>query len=97
MAGKEHKLVAKIKDYKQIFKCQAGERVMNDLMLQCHFLDPAFVKGDPNESAFMEGERNVVLRILKILNTSPAEIAARIETMEQKRREDANSTHFRDR
>lgn len=88
-APQEHRLVAKVKDYKQVFSSLAGQRVLQDLIVHGHILGTCFSKGDPYESAFMEGERNAVLRILSVLKTSPAEIQARINEMEERRRENA--------
>jgi len=42
-------------------------KVLRDLMKGCHFFDTTFT-GDATETAYREGERSVVLRILKILN-----------------------------
>ena len=65
MFNKRKKLLA---DYKATFESHSGKNVLKDLMKAGHILSSCF---DPNdlEMARMEGERNVVLRILSLLDT----------------------------
>jgi hypothetical protein len=69
----EQKL-AKVLDYKRTFSSQAGTRVLHDLMHAHYMLGPTFTKTDPNEVAFREGQRNVVLRILTLLDHDPEKL-----------------------
>ena len=57
-------------DYEFTFKTAEGQRVLNDIIKAAHVLEPTFTS-DPYETAFREGERNMGLRILTILNYSP--------------------------
>jgi len=58
--------------YQRLFDSIDGKKVLRDLMKGCHFFDTTFT-GDATETAYREGERSVVLRILKILNLDPRE------------------------
>jgi len=67
------KLEKKIKqlqeDYKIIFNSDEGSRVMADLEKRCHFMNTTNIKGDSHESAYMEGQRSVLLFIKQMLQT----------------------------
>ena len=54
-------------DYKVIFNSDEGVRVMADLEKRCHFLTTTNIKGDSHESAYMEGQRSVLLFIKSML------------------------------
>ena len=54
-------------DYKSIFNSDEGSRVMADLEKRCHFLSTTNIKGDSHESAYMEGQRSVLLFIKQML------------------------------
>lgn len=56
------------KDYQQLFGSEVGQRVLHDLMRHCHVMRPTFQANSERLSAFREGERNVVLRILSLIN-----------------------------
>jgi len=56
-------------DYKSIFNSDEGVRVMADLEKRCHFLSTTNIKGDSHESAYMEGQRSVLLFIKQMLLT----------------------------
>ena len=62
--------VDKIRTYKAVFETADGKRVLHDLMKQHHILG-ALPARDTNEIFRAEGERNVVLRILSLLNIDP--------------------------
>ena len=53
--------------YRQVFKSEDGETVLGDLQKRFHVNSPTFVAGDPHESAFLEGQRSVVLTIQHIM------------------------------
>jgi hypothetical protein len=63
-------LLKKKKKYENTFKTIDGETVLQDLMAFCHYKDLTFVKGDMYHTAFNEGKRAVILRILSVLNLS---------------------------
>lgn len=51
-------------DYKQTFGTEYGKKVLQDLMGICNYNSSTFVKNDPQESAYLEGHRRVLLHIL---------------------------------
>lgn len=60
----------KLRDaYKAVFKDdEMGRLVLNDILRYCHVLSASYVQGDTEASAVKEGQRDVGLRILRILN-----------------------------
>ena len=73
------KRVAKISDYKNTFNSQQGRRVLADMLAENKCLSTSFVKEDPYLTAFNEGQRNVVLRILTILQVDTTQLLKLIE------------------
>ena len=65
----EKKIKQLQEDYKIIFNSDEGSRVMADLEKRCHFLSTTNIKGDSHESAYMEGQRSVLLFIKQMLQT----------------------------
>ena len=64
------KLIEGLKvNYKTIFNTDEGKRVLSDLEKRCHFHSTTNVKGDSHESAYMEGQRSVLLFIKQMLQT----------------------------
>lgn len=60
--------IKKLKEfYKKIFKSDEGILVMEDLEKRCHFMSTTNIKGDSHESAYMEGQRSVLLFIKSML------------------------------
>jgi hypothetical protein len=55
------------KNYKFIFNTEEGKRVLSDLEKRCHYYATTNVKGDSHESAYMEGQRSVLLFIKSML------------------------------
>ena len=53
--------------YKMIFESDEGKKVLSDLEKRCHFMSTTNVKGDSHESAYMEGQRSVLLFIKSML------------------------------
>ena len=54
-------------DYKTVFNSDEGIRVIADLEKRCHFKTTTNIKGDSHESAYMEGQRSVLLFIKSML------------------------------
>ena len=54
-------------DFKTVFNSDEGKRVLADLEKRCHFLTTTNIKGDSHESAYMEGQRSVLLFIKSML------------------------------
>jgi hypothetical protein len=65
-------------DYEFVFRTAEGERVLNDIIKSAHVLEPTFTP-DPYETAFREGERNVALRILALLNYTPKDLGVKVK------------------
>ena len=64
------KLITKLKtNYKYIFNTEEGKEVLTDLEKRCHYHSTTNVKGDSHESAYMEGQRSVILFIKSMLQT----------------------------
>ena len=55
------------KNYQYIFNTDEGKEVLSDLEKRCHYHSTTNVKGDSHESAYMEGQRSVLLFIKSIL------------------------------
>ena len=53
--------------YKMIFESDEGKKVLSYLEKRCHFWSTTNVKGDSHESAYMEGQRSVLLFIKSML------------------------------
>ena len=64
--------------YKRIFNSHDGKLILQDLIEQHRVLNSSFSK-DATEMAFAEGERNVVLRILSLIDTSSEAILKKIK------------------
>jgi hypothetical protein len=63
-ALKSSELISK---YKRVFNSTDGQAVLYDLCKVSSMLKGTFVAGDPYESAWREGQREVVLRIARML------------------------------
>ena len=62
------KQIKELKDaYKRIFNSDEGKLILSDLEKRCHFWSTTNVKGDSHESAYMEGQRSVLLFIKQML------------------------------
>ena len=55
------------KNYQFIFNTGEGKQVMSDLEKRCHHHTTTNVKGDSHESAYMEGQRSILLFIKAML------------------------------
>lgn len=75
---RDKKIVDTIAAYQSVFSTPEGERVLYDLIKSCHILHST-MDPNPNEMAYKEGERSVVLRILQTLGQDPAALIKRIE------------------
>lgn len=61
-------LIKKLRDnYQYIFNTDEGKEVLSDLEKRCHYHSTTNVKGDSHESAYMEGQRSVLLFIKQML------------------------------
>ena len=55
------------RNYQFLFSSNEGKEVMSDLEKRCHYHSTTNVKGDSHESAYMEGQRSVLLFIKTML------------------------------
>lgn len=62
-----------VRAYREIFNSEAGKVVLHDLAKSCHVYHST-MDANPNELAYKEGERSVVLRIIRTLNIDPFEL-----------------------
>ena len=63
MANNNNKLKDLIKFYKIVFGSDEGKSVISDLEKRCHYNVSTFSKESTTETAFMEGQRSVLLFI----------------------------------
>ncbi len=69
--------------YKAVFTGPEGEMVLQDLMRTHWVGNTTFDEGNPRKTIFREGERNVVLRILTLLQIDLKEYQERIKSYEE--------------
>lgn len=67
-----------VRAYREVFNSEAGKVVLEDMMKSLHTLSSTF-DPNPHEMAYREGERSVVIRILRTINTDPFKLRQRIE------------------
>jgi hypothetical protein len=60
-----NKTIAVKQAYKDVFTSPQGQVVLQDLAKQCHVLSPILMTGDAMQVAMQEGERRIVLMIMK--------------------------------
>lgn len=59
----------------KVFDSEEGRILLHHLIRQGHFLQSSYVQGErPNDTAFREGERNMVLQIMALLKMSPKDV-----------------------
>ena len=54
-------------NYQRVFKSDDGEMVLEHLKICFGFYQTTYAKGDSHDTAFFEGQRAVVLNILRML------------------------------
>lgn len=82
---REKKILVKVKDYKQVFSSQAGERVLYDLIRFSGFRDWGKELSD-GELRRKEGMCSMTAMILGKLFTNERELLELLERMEDRRR-----------
>ena len=55
--------------YRQVFTSEEGAAVLQDLEKRFHLEATTFERGDPHYSAFLEGQRSVMLTIKGMMKT----------------------------
>jgi|TARA_B100001964_G_C14081075_1_gene530308 hypothetical protein len=68
MKQQNSKLSQLIKDYKFVYSSDEGKRVLSDLEKRCHEFVTTHDKQSPTESAFLEGQRSVLIFIKNMVN-----------------------------
>lgn len=65
----------RMQDYRTVFSTVEGKRVLNDLLMK-HWLFGSTVTEDANPNVMLvrEGERNVILEIMRCLNLKPSDL-----------------------
>lgn len=81
--GVQKKILIRSCDYNRTFSTVHGKRVLYDLMREGHLLGTSFVEGDPYKTAFNEGERSMIGKIITHLKTSPQELERLFEEREK--------------
>lgn len=62
-----------VKRYKRVFGSEDGKKVLHDLMKICNVMHST-LNADPLIMAHNEGERSIVLRILRTIQTDPRQM-----------------------
>lgn len=65
--------------YKATFSTPSGKKVLNDLMATHFVYSTTFTEAKSELIILREGERNVVMRILSLLETNPASLRKLIQ------------------
>ena len=56
-------------DYKTVFGTDEGKRDLEDISIRCHESSTTFSKDNSHETAFLEGQRSMLLFIKAILKS----------------------------
>jgi hypothetical protein len=83
---RDEQRIAKLQDYKRTFGSEHGKRVLYDLMNEHYFLRSSY-DSNPQEMAFREGQKNVVLRIMTALKLDQEQLKQKIEGADEYARE----------
>ena len=62
------KRIQLIKDYKFVFSSDEGKRILFDLEKRCHEFVTTHDKSNSHETAFLEGQRSVLIFIKNMVN-----------------------------
>lgn len=68
--------------YRRLFRTPDGDKVLKDLLEVCGYARSSF-DIDPQKMAFHEGQRSVILRIVKTVNLTEKDILDMLRHMEQ--------------
>lgn len=67
--------------YKKVFSSEHGQIVLEDLMLSAGIISgSSYVPGDPHQTSFNEGRREVVNRIIESINIDPTRFMKIVES-----------------
>ena len=57
------------KDYKIVFGSDEGKRVLEDISIRCHESSTTFSKDNSHETAFLEGQRSILIFLKAMLKS----------------------------
>lgn len=77
-----------INRYKRLFSTEDGKKILQDMILSSGVLQCSYTP-DPYETAYNEGARSFVLRILKTLQTDPEVVAQLIRAGQSEKSHDS--------
>lgn len=80
-----------VKSYKDLFRTETGQLVLNDLMAVGGISRTSF-DSDPLSMAYREGQRSIVLRIMKNVNITEKELNQWFE-MQRKQLKELEEDH----
>lgn len=80
--GEGYGPVERYRDFRQVFASPAGRRVLWQILEWAHLFRPVAVRGDSSETYRRDGERNIGLRMLAVLNAEPLERAERAHSQQ---------------
>lgn len=72
-----------IADYKELFESDVGRKVLFSLIKSYGVLNSTHVPGDPYSTAFNEGQRSVVLMIMRKAKTDIKKFLKALEDMQK--------------
>ena len=97
MSKKQSKAISKRIDkasrvntaYKRVFSSEEGQTVLHDLMVSARIISgSSYVPGDPHQTSFNEGRREIVNRIIETVNIDPAKYLKMVESEQEIGEED---------
>jgi hypothetical protein len=71
-SGRSYSDAERYRDFRAVFLGNPiGRKVLYEILTWANMFRPAFVPGDPFATHYRDGERNVGLKILAVLNAEP--------------------------
>lgn len=71
--GKEKRMIDMINLYREVFNSEKGQKILIDLAKSVNLQGTSF-DPDPSQMSFNEGQKSVLLRILRTIETDPARL-----------------------
>ena len=65
--------------FREVFTGQHGERVLGWLSQFCHEHGPTYVDGNPNKTAYKEGQRSIILFIRAQMSYDPSKVRQKVK------------------
>ena len=65
----EKKIKQLREDYKVVFGSDEGKRVLEDISVRCHESTTTFSKDNSHETAFLEGQRSILIFLKAMLKS----------------------------